>query len=519
VHSKRPVWHALARCAPTVRPRVIEVLKYPCDVSCLFILKSNEAIVKRGLGFLLSGVLAALWPATIIASSSSSGSGPIKARDMGGARAIKANDFLDSLGAVTHIIQGIDSPTAVEAGIRYLGIHNIRDDGTTDKKLLDTLCAIHRSTRAMIDELSLSDLAATRAQWDRLAACHALIAAEGPNEPNNFGFSYDGNRCSYEHKFGTFLPCAQFQRALYSMVHRDQKLAGIPVWGMTEIGAEPDNVGLQWLRIPKGSHALMPDGTQYADVANAHNYVQGHGSAGLLLEDNQAFWAESVDRGGTCAGYFDVYGEYWGGAGGSTDQGTWAKGYPINVLGQNDLPKVTTETGWNITNTPLVSADAQGKLLTDVYLQAYKQGWSKTFIYLMFNNSIGDKGFGMLDSPGHPTPLGRYVHNLTRILVDNSSAFTPGTVNYTISGMPSTGYDLLMQKSNGNYYLVVWDEAFGSKKSSTVTVSVGGAYRVKVYDITRSTMPVSELGDVNAFHLTILDHAQVVEFEIKAPLH
>ena len=63
------------------------------------------------------------------------------------------------------------------------------------------------------------------------------------------------------------------------MVHADPKLAGIPVWGMTVVGAEPDNVGLQWLRIPNGSNASMPDGTQYADVANAHNYVQGHGSS------------------------------------------------------------------------------------------------------------------------------------------------------------------------------------------------------------------------------------------------
>ena len=63
------------------------------------------------------------------------------------------------------------------------------------------------------------------------------------------------------------------------MVHADPNLAGIPVWGMTVVGAEPDNVGLQWLKIPNGSNASMPDGTQYADVANAHNYVQGHGSS------------------------------------------------------------------------------------------------------------------------------------------------------------------------------------------------------------------------------------------------
>jgi hypothetical protein len=256
----------------------------------------------------------------------------------------------------------------------------------------------------------------------------------------------------------------------------------------------------------------MPDGTQYADVANTHNYVQGNGSSAHTLEDNQAFWAESVNRGGTCAGCFDVYGEYWGGAGGSTGQGTWAKGYPINVRGQNQIPKVTTETGWNITKTPSVSADVQGRLLTDVYLQAYNQGWSKTFIYLMFNSATGDNGYGMLNTPERPTLLGRYIHNLTSILADNSSAFTPGRVNYSFSGMPSTGYAMLMQKSNGKYELVVWGEAFASKTPSRITINLGGSYLVKVYDITQGPTPVRELGSVTSLRLTLTDHAMIVEF-------
>jgi len=430
-----------------------------------------------------------------------------------GTQAIKASDSLDSLGAVTHIIQGIDSVTGVQAGIRYLGIRNIRDDGTTNRRLIDALCDIHLATGVMVDELPLSgNLTDTRKQWERLAACGALVAAEGPNEPNNFSFSYNGSQCSFNGGKGTFLPCAQFQRALYSMVRNDPKLAGIPIWGMSSVGAEPDNTGLQWLKIPDGSRALMRDGTQYADVANAHNYVQGNGSSGHTLEDNQAFWAESVDRGGTCAGCFAVYGEYWGGAGGSTGQGTWAKGYPINVLGQHQIPKVTTETGWNITNTPSVSADMQGRLLTDVYLQAYKQGWSKTFIYLMFNNSTGDNGYGMLNASGRPTLLGQYIHNLTSILADNSSAFTPGGVNYSFSGMPSTGYAILMQKSDGKYDLAIWGEAFASKTLSTITVNLGGTYPVKVYDITRGPTPVRELGRVASVQLVLTDHAMIVEF-------
>jgi hypothetical protein len=108
-------------------------------------------------------------------------------------------------------------------------------------------------------------------------------------EPNDFGFSYQGNQCSSKNGSGTFLPCAQFQAALYSLVHTDPKLASIPVWGMTIVGSEPDNVGLQWLKIPHGSNTSMPDGTQYADVAKAHNYVQGRARPGKLWKTIRPF--------------------------------------------------------------------------------------------------------------------------------------------------------------------------------------------------------------------------------------
>jgi hypothetical protein len=60
------------------------------------------------------------------------------------------------------------------------------------------------------------------------------------------------------------------------MVDKDPKLASIPVCGMTDVGAEPDDVNLQWLKIPTGSNVLMLGGARYADVANTHSYVQGH---------------------------------------------------------------------------------------------------------------------------------------------------------------------------------------------------------------------------------------------------
>ena len=136
----------------------------------------------------------------------------VPATSEGGSVAMRASDFLNTLGADTHLIQGLETPAAVIAGLRYTGVRNLRDDATRDTSKIAKLCAIHRATGAMVDELPIVDsdpnnIANTRAEYEQLAACGAMLAAEGPNEPNNFNFNYNGKSCSTR---GSFLPCAQY---------------------------------------------------------------------------------------------------------------------------------------------------------------------------------------------------------------------------------------------------------------------------------------------------------------------
>ncbi len=433
--------------------------------------------------------------------------------------AIRANDFLNSLGAGTKDIQGADTAQQIINGINYLGIRVIRDDAThntTGPRSVQELCNIHAVTGVKVDELPIVDadpnnIADTKAEWDQLARCGAMVEAEGPNEPNNFHFNYQGSLCSMA---TSFLPCAKYQAALYAMVKADPALRKFPVLGLTEPGAEPDNVGLQFLTIPTGSGLLMPDGTVYADIANAHNYAQGNGAAGTTLIDNHARYAESVDRTGPYAGLWDLYGEYWG--------NTWHKGFAGASTGQNDRPKVTTETGWKLYKPNAnIGLPMQGKLMNDVYLDAYQLGWSQTIVYQMFNHYPYDAGFGFFDPKGNTanasnaTPMGRYLHNLTTILSDRSSKFSPGTVNYSISNLPATTYSMLMEKSNGTYELVIWGEAFASKKMTSLTINLGNIYRtVNVYDITLGSKPTQRLRNTSTIHLVVSDHPLIVEFRL-----
>ena len=107
--------------------------------------------------------------------------------------AVKANDFLNSIGACTHIRQGEDDPAKVAECLTYIGIRAIRDDGTTDPKTLQSFIDIHRASGAKVVLLPINgDVAASLAEYETLAAAGALLAADGPNEPNNWHVTYQG---------------------------------------------------------------------------------------------------------------------------------------------------------------------------------------------------------------------------------------------------------------------------------------------------------------------------------------
>jgi hypothetical protein len=140
----------------------------------------------------------------------------------------------------------------------------------------------------------------------------------------------------------------------------------------------------------------------------------------------------------------------------------------------------------------------------------FKRGWSYTFIYQMVDNQGGDSaGFGLFHTNNTPKLAATYIHNLTTILADNSS-FTPGALNYSIPSEPATVHDLLLQKSNGTFYLAVWDER-STGIMDPVTVNLGGSHAsVTVYDPTVGTTAVRTLSNVSSVGLTLSDHPLIL---------
>ncbi|MFI5380786.1 MAG: glycosyl hydrolase [Tepidisphaerales bacterium] len=414
--------------------------------------------------------------------------------------AIKANDFLNSIGVCTHISQGKDQPTKVAECLAYAGFRAIRDDGSRNPKTLQSFIDVYKNSGAKAVLLPINgNIETSLAEYETLAAAGALLAVDGPNEPNNWRVTYKGATSSKT----TSMPIALFQRDLYAAVKADPKLAGIPVFHSSEAGgSQPDNCGLQFLTIPGGAGTLMPDGTKYADYANTHNYVCAHLKG--ITEDNIAWNAEDPTLKGKWDGLYTEYGHTW-----------WGKGFDGYSKAQLEtLPRVTTETGWSTRaggggHSSAITEEEQGKLFLNLYLAAYKRGWSYTFIYMLHDHP-GDGYWGLVHTDYTPKLSAAYLHNMTTILADKSSTFTLRKLNYAIADKPATVHDLLVQKSGGAFELVVWGEQM--KGTNTVTVDLGAVCpTVNVYDPTVGTTVQQTLSNVRSVPLTLSDHPLVIE--------
>jgi hypothetical protein len=289
---------------------------------------------------------------------------------------------------------------------------------------------------------------------------------------------------------------AKLQRDLYAAVKADPALQKYPVWSISEAGAETDDVGLQYLTIPKGAGTRMREGIRYADFANVHNYV--YHPAAPAPADNKTWNAADPTSACQVDGLYGNHGL------------TWAKhfrGYSEADLGT--LPRVTTETGCTIGGP--VTEELQAKNLLSVYLDQFKRGWSFTAVYLLRDrgDEAGNQTFGFFKPDYSPRKSAVYLHNLTTILADREAVKTPGKLAYTLNPRPATVHDLLLQKADGAFFLVISDERVKGKDE--VMVGLGGRRReVREFDPTVGTEVVKTHVNVDSVRLVLSDHPIVL---------
>jgi hypothetical protein len=415
--------------------------------------------------------------------------------------AIITTDFLDSIGVDTTFPdrgQPIDKTAEMVkyAGFRWVrgGIEGLSTNGPTT---VETYLDLHRRTGVRFSWGLVSggtDLKKLIATARQLAAADALLAFEGNNEPNNWGVTYQGEQGGGQAP--SWLAVAKLQRDLYQAVKSNPLLKKYPVWSISENGAERDNVGLQFLTIPNGAGALMPDATKYADYAVCHNYIYHPAAPGLA--DNKTWNAADPTPACKVDGLYGNYGR------------TWARhyaGYSQTEL--STLPRVTTETGCQIGGA--VTEQIHALNLLSLYLDQFKRGWSRTSVYILRDRTDegGNQQFGFYAPDYAPRKAAVYLHNLTTILADKGTLREPGKLAYSIPDKPDTVHDMLLQNSDGTFHLVVWSERV--KGENRVEVRLSGRHAsVKLYDPTAGTEPVQTLGGIDSIALTMSDHPWIV---------
>jgi len=418
-----------------------------------------------------------------------------------GATAVAAADFLNSIGANSAIARRGESLEKTIECARYLGLRWFRS-GIEDLRDIQAFIELHRQAGVRFSWCpgsGGSDLPRLLETARVLAAEGALLAFEGPNEPNNWGITYQGEAGGG--KASSWMAVAKYQRDMYEAVKADPVLKDYPVWSISEVGAQKDNVGLQFLVIPEGAETLMPAGTRYADYAVCHNYIYHPNSPGI--EDNKTWNAADSSSACRVDGLYGNYGR------------TWARKFPGYSEEQLlNLPRVTTETGTTIGS--VVTEEIHALNLMSMYLAQFKRGWSHTSVYLLRDrvDEAGNQKFGFYRPDYTRRKAAVYLHNLTTILADDDAPKELGALDYSIANQPTTVHDLLLQKSDGRFALVVWGERV--RGSDEVTVDLGRTFTtVMIYDPTLGTTPVQTLNNRQRLALTLTNHPLVIEIPRK----
>ena len=291
---------------------------------------------------------------------------------------------------------------------------------------------------------------------------------------------------------------ARLHRDLYQAVKQDDVLRHYPVWATTETGAMTDNVGMQYIEVPHDDADVVAEfrGVRFADAANCHNYFT-HPSW-PAPQNNQTWLASSptsAAKGDHLQGNYGV---------------TWLKkykGYSDEALQQ--LPRVTTETGATISGQ--MTEEMQARMYLSCYLSQFAQGWSHTAIYILRDRSdeAGNQSFGFYDKDYRPRKAAHYLHNLTTLLDDDQPTKRLSSVAYTIENQSAEIHDLLLQKSDGSFALIVWGELYEGGKQ-TVTIRLKRKYNIRIFNPAESTSPTCE-DRMDNFDLEMTSHPYIIE--------
>ena len=238
-------------------------------------------------------------------------------------------------------------------------------------------------------------------------ALNATVSLESPNE-------YDLSHGADTDWVGKI---KNYSYALYTKAKVDEILGHLPVLGPSLTSAE--------------SYEAVGDSDQYIDYVNLHLYQANR----------------------------------WPGNNGWGDHGygsiTWALNWLAWYQSPSGKPVQSTEAGYsNEYQGQGVSEEAGGKYTARMFAEYFRRGFIRTYKYELVNEGqSGREGtLGLLRNDISAKPAFRAVKNLIAILSDKGPNFVPGSLNYVLDDSVDNIRQILFQKRDGDFYVMIWLE-------------------------------------------------------------
>jgi hypothetical protein len=407
-----------------------------------------------------------------------------------------ADAFVDSIGVNTHFGQWVSPyqqafsnvivPAFIKSGIRHLR-DQVMPVGQPSLTAAPAFLAttVRSSTGIRLgfnlvgQVFNCANIGSTAAPSSTLSWIPAsnIDAFEGLNE-------YLTSIYSCPASFGPlYTQDATFQKALYKAVQSTSSIASIPVIGPSLAGS------LQGL-IQQAQQ--IGDLSAFMNYGNIHPYSNSH-MPSLNIQYHLAGVA--------------------------------------SMNGSN--PTIATETGYHndtFSNTGC-SEQAAGKYYSRLFFEFFNAGIFRTYAYELIDDpsvattadAMGgpQANFGLIHSDGTPKPAFTAISNEIALLKDPGVPFAPGALNYTLTNAPSQLHHTLLQKRNGAFYLVLWQEvdSYNYHTKSDISVSpmsvtvtfLDKLSKVKRYDPITSPIALNSVDNPLSVTIPVADKAIILE--------
>jgi P pilus assembly chaperone PapD len=183
-------------------------------------------------------------------------------------------------------------------------------------------------------------------------------------------------------------------------------------------------------------------------------------------------------------------------------------------------PWWTTEAGYHTSQSCAdrpVSETAQGRYLPRMLLEYMKRGQVRVYNYELIDEGTPDcdreHSFGILRLDGSPKPAFTALKNLLTLLDDPGASFTPGRLDYTVSG-PASLHRRLLQKRDGTFWLALWLEvaSYDTPTTATATLTLGNSHAITRY-ATASAATGTTMGNGTSFNVPVNDAVTLLEIQ------